>query len=77
MVTADMLSVENGTITVTRVCPLCNEEVVLPGLSPWQLDIWISGEKIQDAFPQLSPEDREILISGTHPACFDRAFGGE
>jgi len=30
-----------------------------------QLDSWMSGEKFaQDAFPQLSPEDREFIMTG-------------
>jgi hypothetical protein len=30
---------------------------------------------IQDALPNRSPEFREQVISGTHPACWDAAFG--
>jgi hypothetical protein len=29
-----------------------------------QLDAWASGELIQDAFPNLSPDDREFLKTG-------------
>jgi len=25
----------------------------------------------------MSPEDRELLISGTHPACWDKMMGEE
>ena len=35
---------------------------------------WQAGELIQVAFPEMTYEDREVLISGTHPVCFDRIF---
>lgn len=31
---------------------------------------WQSGAYVQDAFPTLSANDRELLISGTHPTCW-------
>lgn len=35
---------------------------------------WQSGMLIQQAFPELSAGDRELLISGTCPTCFDAMF---
>ncbi len=32
---------------------------------------------IQDAFPELSADDREFLLTGITPEEWDRAFGGE
>lgn len=32
---------------------------------------------IQDCFPYLSPEEHELLISGTCDKCWDKMFGGE
>ena len=32
---------------------------------------------IQGIFPYLSPEERELLISGICPDCWNRMFGGE
>jgi transcriptional regulator GlxA family with amidase domain len=48
----------------------------------WSLDRsavtrWQEGENIQNAFPDMSAADREILISGTHAACWDKLFPGE
>jgi len=48
----------------------------------WSLDRaavtrWREGENIQHAFPDMSAGDREVLISGTHPACWDKLFGEE
>lgn len=32
---------------------------------------------VQDAFPTWTADERELLISGTHPACWDAMFGPE
>ena len=37
---------------------------------------WASGQaKIQDAMPQLSADERELLMSNICPACWDKLFG--
>jgi hypothetical protein len=45
----------------------------------WSLDReavenWQAGENIQSVFPDMSLADREIMISGTHPECWDKLF---
>lgn len=35
---------------------------------------WQGGELIQRCFPQLTPDEREILISGICGDCFDKMF---
>lgn len=67
----------SDTILVkSRPCTVCGEYEV------WSLDRqavtrWQEGENIQRAFPDMSAEDREVLISGTHPACWDKLFPEE
>lgn len=39
-----------------------------------QYDRWKGGELIQVAMPELSPEDREFLISGMSPDGWDIAM---
>ena len=34
-------------------------------------------ENIQDVFPELSPEDRELMISQICGKCWEEMFGGE
>ena len=63
-------------ITVsTPVCMGCSKRssllVPLKGYNAWRL-----GALIQDAFPELAPEEREQLKTGTHAACWDAMFGG-
>ena len=67
----------NETIAVkTKTCVVCNEYEI------WSLDrqaveSWQGGELIQNAFPDMSMSERELLISGTHPACWDKLFPEE
>jgi hypothetical protein len=37
----------------------------------------INNEYIQDVFPLLGKEEREMMISGTHPKCWIEMFGSE
>lgn len=37
-------------------------------------DDWQAGSLVQHALPALSAAERELLISGTHPACWDALF---
>lgn len=38
---------------------------------------WKRTDNIQDVFPYLSADDRELLISGICGSCFDDMFGEE
>ncbi len=40
-----------------------------------QWDAWQAGEYIQVAMPQLSPDEREFLLTGATPEEWDAAFG--
>ena len=35
---------------------------------------WRFGMLIQSAFPQMSDDDRELLISGTHAKCWENLY---
>ena len=61
---------------VFMYCPMCGKEhsvvVDFYGYCAWQ-----SGELIQNALPELSPTEREQLISNLCPECQEKIFGGE
>lgn len=61
------------TVTVTGRCFFCGEQssVEMP-YQAWML--YQSGMFIQEAWPEATPAEREILISGSHEKCFDDAF---
>lgn len=64
------------TTITTRPCMVCGQasEVSVPvdGYSRWQ-----AGAYVQDAFPAMNADEREMLISGTHPVCWDLLFADE
>lgn len=60
----------------TKTCHVCGEYEVME-LDKDAVTRWQSWQNIQDAFPDMSVGDRELLISGTHPACWDKLFPEE
>ena len=62
-------------LRVSCKCPLCKKvnEVELDESAWWH---WQMGMHIQNAAPELSAEEREMLISGTCPNCWNKMFGG-
>ena len=61
---------------VARQCVKCKNVHILLVNSD-DLQQWKDGELIQDAMPYLSAGERELLISGTCVACFDKLFPPE
>jgi hypothetical protein len=59
------------TYTIHRKCPFCGEpsHVIVPGPGLWA---WEHGEFAQIAFPTLSADEREQVMTGTHGVCWDR-----
>lgn len=61
------------TINLLLECPCCGDvfeiEVPLDGYFAY-----MEGEDIQKAFPRLSAEARESLISGFCPECIKKTF---
>ena len=53
----------------------------IPGATPerlaqtWKFSPTGEGKHIQEVFPELSPDDREFLISGITPEEWTEAFG--
>ena len=61
-------------VTIEKTCCVCHK----PARVEVEEDAWdeyIHGKKAQDAFPDLPPDQREIIISGTHPECWNKLFG--
>lgn len=62
-----------SVVVLTRPCPICKQ--------PSELDVdqdgllrWKNGELIQNAFPDLTANQRELLNTGFHPDCWDSVF---
>lgn len=74
--------VEETVAVDTKTCFLCGEagQVALTSDQADRYDAYRAGfghPHIQDALPDVSDGEREQLLTGTHEACFDDAFGGE
>ncbi len=59
---------------VTRTCIVCglNDEIRLDAA---KVARWQAGEHVQNVWPEMPAPRRELLITGTHPACWDKLFG--
>jgi hypothetical protein len=64
----------DGTARFDTTCILCDKPNSIDGLDPKAVAAWMAGEFAQRAFPELGDDEREILVSGSHPACFDAAY---
>ena len=64
---------EKTTTIKTPRCFRCGEfgtlEAPISGI-----ELYNDGALIQDAFPDMPREDREQIISGTHPKCWKEMF---
>lgn len=70
--------VKQGTFwTFRTTCPLCGKSAEVRNLRKNAYEWWRRGAMVQDAFPELTADEREILVSGTHGRCFDAGFPEE
>lgn len=58
---------------ITPACTICEKTSTLE-LDHRDIAAWKAGALIQDVWPDLTPDVRELLISGTHPECWDSLF---
>lgn len=62
--------------TIVTYCPFCGHinsiEVNITDYWDWQ-----NGALVQDAFPYLSVDEREMIISGICPTCWNNIFGSD
>ena len=61
-------------INVEIICPFCGAEHSVE-VDSAQFEAWKNGELIQNVMPNLTPTEREQLISGLCPKCQAKFFG--
>lgn len=71
-----MTKINYKEVCVITRCPFCGRANEVEVNEMDYLD-WQDGTFVQDAFPYLSANEREMLISGICPACWASTFGGE
>lgn len=58
----------------TPQCTFCEEESTIKvPVKGWQA--WSSGALIQQAFPEMGADERELVLTGTHAECWEKIFG--
>jgi len=68
------MAVENELVTHSSSCVFCGKEH-LTTVDKVKYQRWLGGERIQLVWPEMSDDDREILISGTCPDCWSNYMG--
>ena len=63
-------------IQVETICPFCGHTNIIMVDENDYLD-WKDGKLAQDAFWYLDPDEREMLISGVCPKCWDNMISVE
>lgn len=59
------------TIDIKTTCPMCGKNTVIT-VTKTQYERYQNGELIQNCFPEMKPEIREMLITGICPECWDK-----
>ena len=66
-----------GTVEYqTKRCIHCGKSSVVE-IDAGDLARWRNGEHVQSVWPTWTPEQRELLITGTHGKCWDEMFAEE
>jgi len=67
------VTLSGGQILIGVDCTQCGttHEFTVPMVN---YDLWVNGELVQKAFPEIAREKRELLVSGTCGACFKKMF---
>lgn len=71
-----MSKVKERGYEVQVYCSMCNEEhTLLVNREDWDMFQKPDRPHVQDLFPYLTPAEREMLISGVCPKCWNDLFG--
>lgn len=68
---------EKNQIILKVTCIVCNKTYELPVYEEDYNKYMAHECMVQDAFPYLTPDQRELLISGICDSCFDNLFDEE
>lgn len=70
-----MLVKDHGEhVIISRHCPMCGDyRTIAVDAADWT--VYNKGMLLQNAFPNLSADDREFIKTGLCPICWDRLMG--
>ena len=60
-----------STWAINISCTQCGDVQPLIEVTGGQMLAWRNGLKIQEVFPELSPDKRELITSGICKSCFE------
>lgn len=70
------IKLPDGVVIVTPMCLVCGQRsVVMVTDGEWAR--YAAGSPVQVAMPARNAEFRELVVSGTHPQCWDKVFNAE
>lgn len=72
--TPEAHDIHNVMLLTTQACFHCNAESQVLILKA-QFWAWQNGLYIQDAFPHLNADQRELVKTGIHPECWKAMMG--
>jgi hypothetical protein len=61
---------------VTNPCIVCQKRSTLE-IDRERYERWAGGELVQNVWPEWTPDEREMLITGTHGECWEAMFSEE
>lgn len=69
--TEEVVRDDDRTLKLTRACDLCGKDVSMY-VQPEAFDEFVSGRGyVQELFPYLTADERELLLNGFCGPCFD------
>lgn len=76
---AEELDLSEGSLTTRQFIQTC---IVCRGTTVVKVDTvkfwnWSDGAYVQDVWPNITPGQREVFISGIHDDCYDYLFPPE
>ena len=61
-------------LAITVTCAICEQDQAPIVIPHGQLKAWVHGLPANEAFPELEPFERELLISATCDRCWQRLW---
>lgn len=67
------MKINHKEVTILTKCPICGglNEIAVNEDDYWD---WQDGALVQETFTYLNADEREMLISGICPTCWNRTF---
>lgn len=63
-----------GRIDITVKCPFCGSVSQIINICEHAFTEYLDGKLVQRAFPEMSANDRELLITGMCYSCQEKVF---